>query len=90
MVCIGGSIGKAAIAHQTMGFNQQINAIRSLQIPLTYLYTTLSTHSFLQELLEKATGSATPIINRGKWEELLVPIAPILMNNTALSPKSMN
>ncbi|EGR4673965.1 restriction endonuclease subunit S [Vibrio parahaemolyticus] len=77
MVCIGGSIGKAAIARQTVGFNQQINAIRALQMPSAYLYTTLSTDSFLQELLKKATGSATPIINRRKWEELLVPIAPL-------------
>ncbi|TOM22235.1 restriction endonuclease [Vibrio parahaemolyticus] len=77
MVCIGGSIGKAAIARQTVGFNQQINAIRALQMPSAYLYTSLSTDSFLQELLKKATGSATPIINRRKWEELLVPIAPL-------------
>ncbi|EII5632436.1 restriction endonuclease subunit S [Vibrio cholerae] len=77
MVCIGGSIGKTAIARQTVGFNQQINAIRALQMPSAYLYTSLSTDSFLQELLKKATGSATPIINRRKWEELLVPIAPL-------------
>lgn len=77
MVCIGGSIGKAAIATQTMGFNQQINAIRPLQIASDYLYTAVSTNSFYVGLLGKATGSATPIINRGKWEELLVPIAPL-------------
>ncbi|RZP65282.1 restriction endonuclease subunit S [Vibrio vulnificus] len=77
MVCIGGSIGKAAIATQTIGFNQQINALRPLIMESEYLYAAVSTNSFYEGLLDKATGSATPIINRGKWEELLVPIAPL-------------
>ncbi|MGF1727827.1 restriction endonuclease subunit S [Photobacterium nomapromontoriensis] len=77
MVCIGGSIGKAAIATQTIGFNQQINALRPLIMESDYLYAAVSTNSFYEGLLDKATGSATPIINRGKWEELLVPIAPL-------------
>ncbi|WP_153446840.1 restriction endonuclease subunit S [Vibrio algicola] len=77
MVCIGGSIGKAAIAKQTMGFNQQINAIRALKIRSEYLYLAVSTITFYEELLDISTGSATPIINRGKWEELLVPIPPL-------------
>lgn len=77
MVCIGGSIGKAAIATQTIGFNQQINVLRPLIMESDYLYAAVSTNSFYEGLLDKATGSATPIINRGKWEELLVPIAPL-------------
>ncbi|PNH92555.1 restriction endonuclease subunit S [Vibrio diazotrophicus] len=77
MVCIGGSIGKAAIATQTIGFNQQINALRPMIMGSHYLYSAVSTSSFYEGLLDKATGSATPIINRGKWEELLVPIAPL-------------
>ncbi|EDK28155.1 Restriction endonuclease S subunit [Vibrionales bacterium SWAT-3] len=77
MVCIGGSIGKAALATQTVGFNQQINALRPLIMESDYLYVAVSTNSFYEGLLDKATGSATPIINRGKWEELLVPIAPL-------------
>ncbi|WP_390243037.1 restriction endonuclease subunit S [Vibrio sp. R78045] len=77
MVCIGGSIGKAALATQTIGFNQQINALRPLIMESDYLYAAVSTNSFYEGLLDKATGSATPIINRGKWEELLVPIAPL-------------
>ena len=70
MVCIGGSIGKAAIATDTIGFNQQINSIRPFQIVSDYLYLALSTNTFYGCLLDKATGSATPIINRGKWEEI--------------------
>ena len=77
MVCIGGSIGKAAVVVERSGFNQQINCISPLHIASNYLYFALSTHSFYSSVLEKSTGSATPIINRGKWEELLVPIAPL-------------
>ncbi|WIG71457.1 restriction endonuclease subunit S (plasmid) [Photobacterium damselae] len=77
MVCIGGSIGKGAIANETIGFNQQINSIRPVKIISKYLYITVKTDSFYKCLIEKSTGSATPIINRGKWEELLIPIAPL-------------
>ena len=31
---------------------------------------------FYQNVLNQAAGSATPIINRSKWESLLIPIAP--------------
>ena len=76
MVCIGGSIGKAIIADKTIGFNQQINAMRVTEVNPQFLLFAVSTGFFVSQLLEKATGSATPIINRGKWEELIVPIAP--------------
>jgi len=28
-------------------------------------------------VLKNSTGSATPIINRAKWEKLLVPVPPL-------------
>lgn len=77
MVCIGGSIGKSALVTERAAFNQQINCISPLYINSSFLYRALSSKSFYKNLLEKATGSATPIINRGKWEELLVPIPPV-------------
>jgi type I restriction enzyme S subunit len=42
-----------------------------------YINSAVSTEYFYQSVLDKSTGSATPIINRTKWEELLVPIAPL-------------
>jgi type I restriction enzyme S subunit len=77
MVCIGGSIGKSAIANQRLAFNQQLNLMRPLFIIPKYLKIAVSTDMFYTLLLEKSTGSATPIINRGKWEELLVPLPPL-------------
>ncbi len=77
MVCIGGSIGKAAIADKRLAFNQQINAIRPIQISSKYLYVAVSSKHFTDGVIAYATGSATPIINRSKWEELPVPICSI-------------
>jgi type I restriction enzyme S subunit len=77
MVCIGGSIGKSAIAKERIAFNQQINALRPIELLSDYLKIAVSTDVFYQSVIDKSTGSATPIINRGKWEELLVPVAPL-------------
>ncbi|WP_104040153.1 restriction endonuclease subunit S [Vibrio hyugaensis] len=77
MVCIGGSIGKAVIARERIGFNQQINAISPVVMDSSYLLSAMSTRQFYGSVLAKSTGSATPIINRGKWETLLLPVAPI-------------
>ena len=76
MVCIGGSIGKSVINDKRIAYNQQINAIRPIFVNSVFLNTALSTDIFYKSVLNSATGSATPIINRSKWEELLVPIAP--------------
>ena len=77
MVCIGGSIGKSVVANRRVAFNQQINAIRPVYILSEYLKAAVSTDGFYKAILKKSTGSATPIINRSKWEELVVPIPPL-------------
>ncbi len=78
MVCIGGSIGKAAIVDKRLAFNQQINSIRPIFVSSKYLFAAVSTDIFYDSIIRKSTGSATPIINRSKWEELLVPLSPTL------------
>ena len=81
MVCIGGSIGKSAIARSKVAFNQQINCIRPLYVDSTYLNAAINTPHFQTSLLDAATGSATPIINRSKWEKLLVALPPLAEQN---------
>lgn len=78
MVCIGGSIGKAVIADKRLAFNQQINSIRPMLLSSKYLFMTLSTDTFYESVIRNSTGSATPIINRSKWEDLLIPLSPEL------------
>ncbi|UOA09703.1 restriction endonuclease subunit S [Methylobacter sp. S3L5C] len=77
MVCIGGSIGKSAIADKEMGFNQQINCISPFCVENKFAHISVMANSFQSKILEFATGSATPIINKSKWEELLVPVSPL-------------
>ncbi|ANB02394.1 restriction endonuclease subunit S [Ectothiorhodospira sp. BSL-9] len=77
VVCIGGSIGKCAKIHTRCGFNQQINKVCPILVHPDYLLSTLSTDFVRQSILEKSTGSATPIINRSKWEAICIPLPPI-------------
>ena len=76
MVCIGGSIGKCAAATFPTAFNQQINSIHPLLLSGEYMLNAMSSIDFTQAVLSAATGSATPIISKGKWDLLLLPISP--------------
>jgi len=77
MVCIGGSIGKCAIADREMAFNQQINSIRPLLANHRYVFNAVSSPIFRASVWAAATGTATPIINRSKWDDLLISIPPL-------------
>ena len=76
-VCIGGSIGKCAITHKSVTFNQQINSITPYLCNVEFVHIILQSEYFRLAIMEKATGTATPIINRGNWETLLFPLPPI-------------
>ena len=76
MVCIGGSIGKCAAATFPTAFNQQINSIHPLLSSSEYVLNAMSSNDFTQVVLSAATGSATPIISKGKWDLLLLPLPP--------------
>lgn len=76
-VCIGGSIGKAAITTEWSAFNQQINSIEPYQcVDYKYVFYTLLTDYFKKAMIERSTGTATPIINRSNWEGIILPIPP--------------
>lgn len=76
-VCIGGSIGKSAVVSERVAFNQQINSIKPVLVDSKYIYFSISTTLFISSMVTASTGSATPIINRSKWESLLIPCAPV-------------
>ncbi|MCB9267248.1 MAG: restriction endonuclease subunit S [Lewinellaceae bacterium] len=77
MVCIGGSIGKSVLVDRDVSCNQQINTITPVIALSDYLHYGMQATFFQTSLLEKASGSATPIINKGKWERLPFPLAPL-------------
>jgi type I restriction enzyme S subunit len=77
MVCIGGSIGKSAEVQVPVAFNQQINSISVLLANGCYIHAAMMAPYFQSQVLASATGSATPIINRTKWEDICVPVPPL-------------
>ena len=76
-VCIGGSIGKAAITYREVAFNQQINVVSPIACLSEYLFAVMQSAYFTTSMKERAGGTATPIINRGLWDSLLVPLPPL-------------
>ena len=76
-VCIGGSIGKCAIVNKPTTFNQQINSITPYFCNVEFVHIVLQSEYFRLAIIDKATGTATPIINRGNWKTLLFPLPPL-------------
>ena len=76
-VCIGGSIGKAAITYREVAFNQQINVVSPIACISEYLFAVMQSAYFTTSMKERAGGTATPIINRGLWDSLLIPLPPL-------------
>jgi len=78
MVCIGGSIGKSFFTDRDVSCNQQINSITLLaQLNSRLLHQLLQSKYFQFEVWDKAMKSSTPIINKGRWEEILFPMPPL-------------
>ena len=77
MVCIGGSIGKCAAASYATAFNQQINSIHPVLASNEYVLNAMTAGEFMASVVSAATGSATPIISKGKWDLLLLPVPPL-------------
>ena len=57
--------------------NQQINSITPYLCNVEFVHIVLQSEYFRLAIMDKATGTATPIINRGNWETLLFPLPPI-------------
>lgn len=77
MVCIGGSIGKAALVDTPLCFNQQINKISPIELEPRYVFTALISEYFQRLIIDSAVGGATPIINQTRWANLPLPLPPL-------------
>ena len=77
MVCIGGSIGKCFYNDRNVCCNQQINTLTPILSYHKYLFYAMCSDTFFQSMLSKATGTATPIINKSTWSEILIPLPPL-------------
>lgn len=78
MVCIGGSIGKAALVTLPVCFNQQINSVSPTEgIDAHYLLFAMQSPYFRACVVNAAAQGTLPIISKGKWERLLIPVPPL-------------
>ncbi|TXF90291.1 hypothetical protein FUA23_07160 [Neolewinella aurantiaca] len=77
MVCIGGSIGKCGVNTIDVSCNQQINTLTPIEVLSDVVKNVCATHYFYKSIIDRATGSATPIINKTKWESTLFPLPPL-------------
>ncbi len=86
MVCIGGSTGKCNFTIKDISCNQQINTITPLQeIKPNYVNSAFMLPYFQAEVWNRASGGITPIINKGKWEKIPIPIPPLAEQKAIVS-----
>lgn len=76
MVCIGGSIGKTARCSVEATFNQQINVITPEVAEGSYVAWAMRAPFFQAACLASASATAIPILNKGRWEALPLPVPP--------------
>jgi len=78
MVCIGATLGKVNKTTRAICFNQQINSLTPFMEGLSdYLELAMKGSEF-QSLAWSRAGTGTwPIISKGKWEILPLPLPPL-------------
>ena len=79
--CIG-TLGKTGFNRIPIAFNQQINAIvPSRGIEPRFLFYQTQSNFFRQQLEDFSSATTIPIINKGKFEHLILKIAPLNEQN---------
>jgi type I restriction enzyme, S subunit len=78
MVCIGATLGKVNTTSRSICFNQQINSLTPFLDGLTLFIAMALKASEFQALAWSKAGTGTlPIISKGKWEQLPIPLPPL-------------
>lgn len=79
MVSIGGSIGKVGYVNRDCSCNQQINYITlNSGIFPKLIYYFLKSLYFQEQVLSQAPSTTMPILSKGKWDTIPVPIPPLV------------
>ncbi|WP_297418473.1 restriction endonuclease subunit S [Clostridium sp.] len=75
MVCIGASIGKVGYTDRDVSCNQQINTLTvNKTLDYKFFYYALRAQAFIKQVIENSSQATLPIINKSKWENLLVSV----------------
>jgi len=77
MVCIG-TIGKCNLIERECAFNQQINSLTPVAaVDSRYLLVAARSRSFQDAAWKKSSSTTIPILNKGKWLSIPVPLPPL-------------
>ncbi|ESG49795.1 Restriction endonuclease S subunit [Salmonella enterica subsp. enterica serovar Muenchen str. baa1674] len=76
MVCIG-TIGKCQVVNRPCTFNQQINSVTPFIENSEFIFLCLSSAYFQSLAWSKSSSTTIAILNKGKWESLLLPLPPL-------------
>ena len=76
VTCIGATIGKTGIIRREGTCNQQINAIIPCEVVSEYLYYVIISTWFQTSLKAEASRTTLPIMNKSKFENLMIPLPP--------------
>jgi type I restriction enzyme S subunit len=78
MVCIGATLGKVNATKRDVCFNQQINSLTLYDSELTeFVALAMKTPTFQHLAWSKAGIGTLPIISKGKWEQIPIPLPPL-------------
>ncbi len=77
VTCIGATIGKTGLIRTSGASNQQINAIiPNIVVDSEYLYHVIIGEYFQNLIKQNASSTTLPILNKGDFSKLLIPIPP--------------
>jgi type I restriction enzyme S subunit len=77
VTCIGATIGKTGFIRREGASNQQVNAIIVEKgILPEYVYFTCISPQFQKAILDNASATTLPILNKSRFEILSIPIPP--------------
>ena len=77
MICIG-DIGRAAITEIPCSCNQQINSLTTYNaLDAKYILFSMLSDCFQLQAKEKASQTLVAILNKDKWEKLIIPLPPL-------------
>ncbi len=78
VTCIGATIGKTGLIRVSGASNQQINAlIPNKNFSSSYLYYNCISDGFQSQIRKNSSSTTLPIINKTKFEKLVVPLPPL-------------
>jgi type I restriction enzyme S subunit len=79
VTCIGATIAKTGFARVRCAFNQQINAVvpNAGQVEPRWLYWAITAPAFRASIIDNASATTMPIINKARFQALELPMPPL-------------